>query len=62
MDRATSEGNEAAFRYAHVGIRTRVVVICGSTSYQLDHTQDLISIRVEIYNGVDHLKEDNGQL
>ena len=29
--------NETPFRYAHAEIRTRVLVICGPTRYQLDH-------------------------
>ena len=29
--------DETPFRYAHAEIRTRVVVICGPTRYQLDH-------------------------
>ena len=40
----TSKGNEAKdetpVRYAHAEIRTRVVVICGPTRYQLDHGGD----------------------
>jgi len=38
MGRATSEvKDETPFRYAHVEIRTQVVVIGGPTRYQLDH-------------------------
>jgi len=46
MGRATSEVTEAnskmkqPFRYANAEIRTRVVVICGPTRYQLDHGSD----------------------
>jgi len=29
--------DETPFKYAHTEIRTRVVVICGPTRYQLDH-------------------------
>ena len=29
--------DETPFKYAHAEIRTRVVVICGPTCYQLDH-------------------------
>ena len=33
----SNEGDdETPFRYAHAEIRTRVVVICGPTRYQLD--------------------------
>jgi len=41
MGRVTSKGNEVKSKmkisYAHAEIQTRVVVICGPMTYQLDH-------------------------
>ena len=31
--------DETSFRYAHAEVRTKVVVICGPTRYQLDHRE-----------------------
>ena len=36
MGRVTSK-DETPSRYAHAEIRTRVIVICDPTGYQLDH-------------------------
>jgi len=54
MGQATSSEvkDETPIRYAHSEIRTRMVIICGPTCYQLDHGGALSL--VEILNYIEH--------
>ena len=55
MGRLIPQANEAKskmkhFRYAHAEIRTQMVVMCGTTRYQLDHGGALYNTRSQVVN------------